>query len=136
MTTRLPLPPIAPCPRPGCDKVIGVFRGGLFKGFRVQCVCGWSGPVCNTEKKAILDWNRRVSDAVDREKLMRDGAMAALGYLDNCDGEPFAFAADALRLAIETGEVIPKREAKPERTTKRGWRRFYAHGYKQEGRKP
>ena len=118
------LPKIAPCPCPvpDCGRVIMPVGTGQF---RVVAACGFAGPLRYSKRTAREAWNRRASEPVDREKLVRDGAMAALGYLDNCDGEPFAFAADALRLAIETGEVIPKREAKPEwlPKAKRGGRR-------------
>ena len=117
-----PLPPMRPCScgmRPRTNR--------WMREWNVVCYsCDRRGAAKKTRRASIEswndDWNRR-----DTTEAERRGAMAALGYLDNCDGEPFAFAADALRLAIETGEVIPKREAKPERTTKRGW---------QEGRKP
>ena len=73
--------------------------------------CGFAGPLRYSKRAAREAWSRRAYDAGDREKLMRDGAMAVVLWfrLHDCLG-----TASVLEAAVNRGEVIPKREAEPE----------------------
>jgi hypothetical protein len=95
-------PPIAPCPKG--HKTVRVITNATGRMKRVDCCsCGWAGPLLDTERLAILAWNRRSSDA----EAERRGAMAAVEWLAE-EG----FPSMNLRQAIERGEVLPGAKAK------------------------
>lgn len=114
MTTRNTLPTIAPCPRPGCQKVVGICCGGLVNGFRVLCVCGWHGPVANDERAAILAWNRRASDA-EAERLWNQWSLLAGSWMRPRFGT-HATANFLQAMSRERGEVLPAKTKKGNRT--------------------
>jgi hypothetical protein len=53
------MPDPKPCPRPRCKRkpTVEMMMNGLH--FRVQCGCGWDGPLRISEKKAVQAWNER-----------------------------------------------------------------------------
>lgn len=106
MSTRKPIPQVAPCPCGECclTAYSDVANGECDPKWRVITACGFEGPPRRTKRAAREAWNRR-SDA----EAERRGAIAAVDMLVNLE---FKHAAAYLKTAIARGKVLPVKAKK------------------------